>query len=107
MLTGGKRLEGIVLSWVSSSVANVGLARAEESADSFSLVTGGKAGGHRTLSGCHHLLQTLVSLVQRKVPDSPLIVDNWKKLEGIVLSRVSSSVANVGLARAEGRVRTE
>jgi hypothetical protein len=51
--------------------------------------------------GCHHLLQTLVSLVQRKVPDSSLLVGNWGKPEGIVLSRVSSSVANVGLARAE------
>jgi hypothetical protein len=59
----------------------------------------------------------LVSLVQRKVSDSSLIVSHWEKGEGhdmmetvgrleelgIVLSqaRVPSSVANVGLARAE------
>jgi hypothetical protein len=36
--------------------------------------------------GCHHLLQTLVSLVQRKVPDSSLLVTGGKP-EGIVLSR--------------------
>jgi hypothetical protein len=32
--------------------------------------------------GCHHLLQTLVSLVQRKVPDSSLLVGNWGKAGG-------------------------
>jgi hypothetical protein len=53
------KLEGIVLSRVSSSVANVGLARAEESArqlaagnwDLLAAANGGKAGGHCTLSG--------------------------------------------------------
>jgi hypothetical protein len=62
--------------------------------------------------GGHHLLQTLVSLVQRKVPDSSLLVTGISSLagtggnlEGIVLPRVSSSVANVGLARAEESAR--
>jgi hypothetical protein len=77
MLTGGKRLEDIVLSRVSSSVANVGFARAEESADSSLSVTG----------------------------ISSLMLTGGKRLEGIVLSRVSSSVANVGLARAEESAR--
>jgi hypothetical protein len=52
----------------------------------------------------HHLLQTLVSLVQRKEPDSSMLGTEGK-LEGIVLSRVSSSVANVGLPRAEESAR--
>jgi hypothetical protein len=62
--------------------------------------------------GCHHLLQTLVSLVWRKVPDSSLLLTGISSLagtggnlKGIVLSRVSSSVANVGLARAEESAR--
>jgi hypothetical protein len=104
--------------------------------DSSLLETGGKARGHRTLSGviicckrwsrscrgkcsiarcwklgeiwrasyslgCHHLLQTLVSLVQRKVPDSSLLVGNWGKPEGFVLLRMRSSVVNSGFVRAE------
>jgi hypothetical protein len=59
LLGTGGNLEGIVLSRVSSSVANVGLARAEESArqlvagnwDQLAARNWGKSGGHRTLSG--------------------------------------------------------
>jgi hypothetical protein len=66
--TGGK-LEGIVLSRVPSSVAHVGPASAEESADSSLSVT-----------------------------DISSLLATGGKSEGIVLSRVSesSSVANVG-----------
>jgi hypothetical protein len=56
-------------------------------------------------------LQTLVSLVQRKVPDSSLLVTGsarcWKLGESrrASYSLESSSVANVGLARAEESAR--
>jgi hypothetical protein len=51
-----------------------------------------------------YLLQAVVLLVWRKVPDRSLL-GTGGNLESIVLSRESSSVANVGLARAEESAR--
>jgi hypothetical protein len=93
--------------------ASGGFAGVEESARQLAAGNWGKSQRASYSLGCHHLLQTLVSLVQRKVPDSSmlvtgissLLVTGGMRLEGIVLSRVSSSVANVGLARAEESAR--
>jgi hypothetical protein len=140
-VTGGKP-EGIVLLRMRSSVVNSGFVRAEEGAQQLLEGNWGKSQRASYSLGCHHLLQTLVSLVQRKVLDGSLLVGNWGKAgghctlsgviicckrwsrscrgkcstahcllvtggtpEGIVLSRVSSSVANVGLARTEESAR--
>jgi hypothetical protein len=81
-----------------------GFAGVEESARQLAAGNWGKSWRASYSLGCHHLLQTLVSLVLGKVLDSSLL-EIGGKLEGIVLSRVSSSFANVGLARAEESAR--
>jgi hypothetical protein len=103
LVTGGKP-EGIVLSPVSSSVANVGLACAEESADSSMLVTAGKSEGI-VLSWVSSSVAHVGPASAEESADSSLSVTDISSLlatggksEGIILSRVSesSSVANVG-----------
>jgi hypothetical protein len=62
--------------------ASGGFAGVEEHAPESSLIVGnwGKSRRASYSLGCHHLLQTLVSLVQRKVPDSSLPVTGRKLL---------------------------
>jgi hypothetical protein len=104
-----KRLEGIVLSRVSSSVANVGLARVEEIARQ--LVAGnwdqlagrnwGKSGGHRTPSGVIICCKRWSRSCRGKCPIAHCSLVTGGKPEGIVLLRMRSSVVNSGFVRAE------
>jgi hypothetical protein len=84
---------------VSSSVANVGLTCAEESAHSSMLVTGGKPEGI-VLSRVSSSVANVGLARAEESADSFSLVTGGKP-EGILLSRVSSSVAHVGPASAE------
>jgi hypothetical protein len=116
LVTGGKP-EGIVLSQVSSSVANVGLARAEKSArqlvagnwDQLAARNWGKSGGQLFIKSMNTPANRATCWKRWCCLCGGTCAGDLglgqKRLEGIVLPRVSSSVANVGLARAEESAR--